>query len=62
MVSDDDDYNIEKANCLWFDRPDGKSYEGGWFDGKQHGRASYTNSKGLTKIGQWDQGKRIGWI
>ena len=45
-----------------FSWPDGKKYDGGWLDGKQHGRAIYTNSKGQVKTGEWDHGKRKRWI
>ena len=45
-----------------FEWPDGRKYEGGWLEGKQHGRATYTNNKGVVKAGIWENGKRKRWI
>ncbi|MFN9903568.1 MAG: hypothetical protein ACK55Z_33295, partial [bacterium] len=42
--------------------PDGKSYEGQWKDGKQHGEARFTNSKGKSKYGLWENGDRVKWL
>lgn len=42
--------------------PDGRRYEGYWHDGKQHGEGRFTNSKGRTKVGLWENGIRIKWI
>ena len=44
---------------LW---PNEASYDGGWEFGKQHGEASFTNSKGKTKVGVWQNGERIKWM
>jgi len=41
--------------------PDGKQYEGGWLAGKQHGEGKVTNSKGIIKIGIWENGARTKW-
>jgi hypothetical protein len=43
-------------------RPDGRKYEGEWFNGKQHGKGKYTNSKGETREAEWMEGKKIKWI
>jgi len=43
-------------------RPDGRQYEGGWLQGKQHGTAKYTNATGKVRIGIWDRGKRLKWL
>ena len=43
-------------------RPDGKKYDGGWKDGKQHGQGKYTNSKGVEREGIWENGKRTKWL
>lgn len=45
-----------------FTWPDGRKYNGGWHDGKQHGVGEYLTSKGETKYGEWKEGKRIKWI
>ncbi len=42
--------------------PTGKTYEGGWQKDKQHGIATITNTNGVTKLGLWENGKRIKWI
>lgn len=42
--------------------PDGKAYEGQWVNGKQHGEARFTNSKGRSKLGLWENGERIKWL
>lgn len=41
-------------------RPDGRKYEGGWHDGKQHGKGIITNAKGQSMEGEWKEGKKIG--
>ena len=43
-------------------RPDGKRYEGEWFNGKQHGRGVYTNTKGERKEAKWKDGRKLMWI
>ena len=43
-------------------RPDGRHYDGGWAEGKQHGRAAYTNEKGKVRIGIWNNGHRKQWF
>ena len=35
-------YKLSKV----LNRPDGRCYEGDWFDGKQHGRGKYTDANG----------------
>lgn len=45
--------------CTW---PDGKIYAGGWLDGKQHGKAKFTNAKGKSRDGIWENGERKEWI
>lgn len=40
-------------------RPDGRIYEGEWFNGKQHGHGFYTNNKGEKKESEWFEGKRV---
>lgn len=37
-------------------------YEGGWKNGKQHGMGVYTNGEGITRKGEWVEGKRTRWI
>ena len=46
---------------LFVCRPDGRLYDGGWHQGKQHGQASYTNSAGKVRFGTWEHGKRVEW-
>ena len=36
---------------IFFDRPDGRKYEGQWLNGKQDGVGTYTTSSGKTKQG-----------
>ena len=43
-------------------RPDGKKYDGNWSEGKQHGKGLYTNVKGVSREGEWENGKRIKWL
>jgi hypothetical protein len=45
-----------------FTWPDGRKYDGEWFNGKQHGEGTYLTSKGETKRGEWKEGKRVRWI
>jgi hypothetical protein len=40
----------------------GKQIEGNWVNGKQEGRGKFTNEKGVTKIGIWENGQRISWV
>jgi len=42
--------------------PDGRKYEGGWRNGKQHGIGTYTSASGKTKQGEWQEGKRLHWL
>ncbi len=41
------------------DRPDNRKYVGQWKNGKQHGKGTYTNTKGETKECEWSEGKRL---
>ena len=43
-----------------FCRPDGRTYDGEWLNGKQHGQAIYTNASGQRKRGTWLEGKKNG--
>ena len=43
-------------------RPDGRIYDGEWFNGKQHGIGTYINSQGDKRDAEWANGKRLGWI
>ena len=43
-------------------RPDGRIYDGEWFNGKQHGIGAYTTAKGIKKVAEWAEGKRIKWL
>ena len=46
-----------------FTWPDGRKYEGGWLEGRQHGIAHYTKNNGKVKKGIWENGKRQGaWL
>ena len=45
---------------LTVNRPDGRTYDGQWLNGKQHGAAIYTNVKGEKKRGNWIDGKKNG--
>ena len=45
-----------------FTWPDGRMYDGQWFNGKQHGEGIYLTSKGEKKRGEWNEGKRVRWI
>lgn len=38
--------NDQKHGCGIYIWPNGKTYDGGWVNGKQHGTARFTNSKG----------------
>lgn len=40
-------------------RPDGRKYEGPWVNGKQHGKATLTNSKGESVEVEWKDGKKL---
>ena len=40
---------IEQVEDDW---PDGRKYDGGWMDGKQHGVGYYTNANGIVQVGQ----------
>ena len=42
-----------------FYRPDGKVYEGEWFNGRQHGVGVFTDAKGHTHNAEWRDGRRI---
>jgi hypothetical protein len=33
-----------------------------WSNGKQHGEARFTNSKGRSKLGLWENGERVKWL
>lgn len=41
-------------------RPDGRKYDGQWVNGKQEGQGTYTNEKGVTRVGDWKEGKCVG--
>jgi hypothetical protein len=41
---------------------DGRRYEGYWKNGKQDGEGKYILPNAVTKIGIWEDGKRIRWI
>jgi len=36
-------------------------YEGQWLNGKQHGKGKMTSPSGVSKSGEWENGKRIKW-
>ncbi len=40
------------------DRPDGRVYDGEWFNGKQHGIGTYTNSRGVKIEAEWNEGRK----
>ena len=40
-------------------RPDGRKYNGEWKNNKQHGKGKYTNSSGVTKEYDWNNGKKV---
>ena len=42
--------------------PDGKKYEGYWYNGKQHGQGRFTNTAGKSRIGVWLNGDRLKWL
>lgn len=42
--------------------PDGRSYDGEWKDGLQHGRGVYTSVDGQKREGIWERGKRQRWL
>jgi len=42
--------------------PNQKQYDGEWQEGKQHGKGKFTNSKGQSRWGIWENGQRIKWI
>ena len=33
-----------------------------WKAGKQHGKGIYTNAEGISKEGEWSEGKKVRWI
>ena len=37
-------------------------FTGGWKNGKQHGRGSYTTAKGEVREGEWEEGRRLRWF
>ena len=41
---------------------EGRIYEGGWKNGKQHGIGTYTSANNQKRKGEWKDGKRQGWI
>jgi hypothetical protein len=43
-------------------RADGRRYEGGWKNGKQHGKAKYFLPDGTLHVGVWEDGKRLKWV
>ena len=58
------EYQNDK-NTAWapaYSWPDGKCYDGMWSNGKQHGEAKFTISKGRGKISLWENGERIKWL
>jgi hypothetical protein len=40
-------------------RPDGRKYDGDWFDGKQHGIGRYTDINGKTIEAEWNMGRKV---
>lgn len=48
-------YKLSKV----LNRPDGRCYEGDWFDGKQHGRGKYTDANGRIIEAEWNMGRKI---
>lgn len=48
-----------KGKFVW---ADGKTYDGEWKDGKQHGIGNYYGGSGDTKKGEWKNGKRVKWV
>ena len=40
---------------------DGRSYTGGWQNGKQHGQGVYRQVDGRERVGFWQDGKRVSW-
>ena len=30
-----------------------------WDKGRQHGTGTYTNSKGIARMGEWDEGEQV---
>lgn len=53
---------IKKEGNGIFYWPDGRKYQGGWKNGKQHGIGTYTSASGKTKQGEWSEGKRLHWL
>ena len=41
-------------------RPDGRKFDGGWKQGKQHGEGLYTTRAQDLKRGTWNDGERFG--
>ena len=62
MVSLTDQIGFLLLRIFIITRPDKRKYDGGWLNGKQHGRSTYTNNKGVVRIGLWENGKRIRWL
>jgi hypothetical protein len=42
--------------------PDGRIYDGKWYNDRQHGEGLYTDKKGKKKTGEWIEGKVVRWI
>lgn len=43
-------------------RPDGRLYDGMWFDGCQHGVGIFTTARKVKRKAEWSNGKRIRWL
>ena len=48
---------INKDGYGVFKCPDGRMYQGEWFNGRFHGKGQYTNLKGEVIEGTWKHGK-----
>ena len=50
---------ISQAMLIYFNRADGRRYEGYWKDGKQHGKGRFYLKDGTYRDNVWEEGKKV---